>query len=60
MYENVIVGNSEKLLVNSGVIEKLLWIKKSSQIFHNMMNMGNMVKYAAKFIEVQNKYGFSK
>ena len=41
MYANVVVGNSEKSLVNGGVNEKSEWIKKSSQIFHNMMNMGN-------------------
>ena len=41
MYANVVVGNSEKSLVNDAVNEKSEWIKKSSQIFHNMMNMGN-------------------
>ena len=33
MYANVVVGNSEKLLVDGGVNEKLEWIKNPAKYF---------------------------
>ena len=42
MHTYIVVGSSEKSLVNSGVKEKSEWMKKSNQIFHNIINMGNI------------------
>ena len=57
MHENVVVGNSEKSLVNSGVNEKLEWTKTSNQMFYNMMNMGYMMNCS---LPVQIKFEFTK
>ena len=55
--QNVLVGNSVKSLVISGHNDKSEWLKKSSQIFHNMMNIGTMMNCS---LQVQVKFEFTK
>ena len=57
MHANVVLGNSEKSLVNSGDNKKSERIKKSSQIFHNMMYMGTIMNCS---LQVQIKFELSK
>ena len=52
-----LVGNSKKSLVTRGHNDKSEWLKKSSQIFHNMMNMGTMMNCS---LQVKIKFEFTK
>ena len=57
MHGNVVVANSEKSLVDSGVNEKSEWIKEILLNIQNMMNMGNMMNC---LLRVQIKFEFTK
>ena len=52
-----LVGNSKKSFVTRGHNDKSEWLKKSSQIFYNMMNMGTMMNCS---LQVKIKFEFTK
>ena len=52
-----LVGNSKKSLVTRSHNDKSEWLKISSQIFHNMMNMGTMINCS---LQVKIKFEFTK